>query len=88
MFLFLVHCGFPGDGIFEAHTNFFVVAEDTKEAWAKAKERPDFKEKRMHIDGLLKVEVADEHLVLLEPVSGLKDKITSYGFRDLKELRG
>ena len=30
MFLWLVHCGYTGHSIFEAHANFFVVAKDFK----------------------------------------------------------
>ena len=56
MKLYLVHCGFYDDeiggGIYESHTNVFVAAESFEEARLKAKQLPEFKLKRMHVDGL------------------------------------
>ena len=56
MKLFLVHAGFydknVSDGFYESHTNYFIVAEDVKEAKKKAKEIHEYKKKKMHIDGI------------------------------------
>lgn len=56
MHLYLVHCGFYDlelcDGLFEGHANFFVAAQSFEEARANAKQIPEFKAKRMHVDGL------------------------------------
>ena len=56
MKLFLVHAGFYDSnisgGFYESHTNYFVVARDIKEAKAKAKNISEFKDKKMHIDGI------------------------------------
>lgn len=63
MHLYLVHCGFYDpdliDGTYESHVNFFVIAEDFAQAKEKAKANPTFKEKRMHVDGLQRIEAVD-----------------------------
>jgi hypothetical protein len=57
MNLFLVHCGYYdpeiGDGLFENHYNFFVVAEIVEKAKLQAKSNPLFRPKI----GLQKIEV-------------------------------
>jgi len=69
--LYLAHCGFYdpsiGEGVFENHTNFFITAETFDDAKHKAKQLPEFKEKRMHIDGLQEIQVVDGHRVALIP---------------------
>lgn len=59
MNLYCVHCGFYdpeiSGGIYESHTNFFVVASDPQGARAQAKALPSFKLRRMHIDGLQEI---------------------------------
>jgi hypothetical protein len=61
--LYLVHCGFYdheiGEGVYESHTNFFVVARDFEDARARAKENAEFRRKKMHVDGLQEVQVVD-----------------------------
>ncbi len=69
MKLYLAHCGYydnTGYGIYESHTNFFVVAEDEKKAKAKAKNLPAFIDKKMHIDGLQEIDVVDGYQVQLK----------------------
>ncbi|MGZ3745219.1 MAG: DUF1543 domain-containing protein [Pseudobdellovibrionaceae bacterium] len=59
MNLYLVHCGFYDasicDGLFEGHANYFVAAENIEEARIQAKLLPEYKEKRMHVDGLQEI---------------------------------
>ena len=59
MKLYLVHCGFYdlelSEGIYESHTNFFVAAENFETAKIKAREEPEFRKKKMHIDGLQEI---------------------------------
>ncbi len=63
MKLYLVHCGFydpeVSDGVYESHTNFFVVARDFEDARARAKENPVFRGRKMHVDGLQEIEAVD-----------------------------
>ena len=70
MKLFLVHVGFYDEnvsgGFYESHTNYFIVAEDVKEAKKKAKEIPEYKEKKMHIDGIIEIDTVDDYRVVLE----------------------
>jgi hypothetical protein len=60
MKLYLVHCGFydpvAGDGIYEIHTNLFVVAESFADAKLKAKALPEYQKKKMHVDGIQEIE--------------------------------
>ncbi|RYZ73920.1 MAG: hypothetical protein EOP09_01185 [Proteobacteria bacterium] len=63
MKLYLVHCGFydsiAGDGIYELHTNLFVLAESFEEAKEKAKLLPEFKSRKMHVDGMQEIVQVD-----------------------------
>jgi hypothetical protein len=75
MQLFLVHCGYYDqgafEGVFEAHADLFVVAEDFVAAKARAKEHPEFKRRKMHVDGMLRVEAVDGYRVRLEEDASL-----------------
>ena len=69
MKLFLVHAGFYDDnvsgGFYESHTNYFVVATDVKQAKQKAKAIPEYKNKKMHIDGIKEIDIVDGYSCLL-----------------------
>lgn len=85
MYLFLVHLGYYDSlsaGVFESHTNLFVVALDWEDARAKAKALPLVIEKRMHIDGLQKIEKVDGFEIHLK-ASGGENLVTSHHFREL-----
>lgn len=87
--LFLVHCGFYDEslfeGVYESHVNFFVAAEDFAEARAKAKLYPDFRAKKMHVDGLQRIDVVDGCRVELRPDDRLRgaNAVVSHRHRDL-----
>lgn len=87
--LYLVHCGFYDpdlcDGIYESHVNFFVAASSNEEARAQAKRLPDFKVKRMHIDGLQEISAVTGFRIELTEDSTLGEKtvIISHKHRDL-----
>ena len=70
MKLFLIHCGFYDEGVslglYESHVNYFVVAENFEEARKKAKLIPEFKAKKMHIDGLQEINAVDGFNIKLE----------------------
>ena len=71
MKLYLVHCGFYDSelcgGIYEGHINLFVVAESFETAKAKVRLEPEFKKKKMHVDGLQEIELVNGYLVQLIP---------------------
>lgn len=68
--LYLVHCGFYDadvcDGIFESHVNFLIAAESFDDAKSRARLLPEFKGKRMHVDGLQEIAHVSGHRVRLE----------------------
>ena len=88
MKLYQVHTGFYDsdicDGLYESHANFFVVAEGFEDARKKAKDLPEFKRKRMHIDGLQEVQKVSGFNISLEPSSDSKETIVvNYKHREL-----
>lgn len=89
MKLYLVHCGFYDleicDGLYESHVNFFVVAESFDDARAKAKLIPEFRAKKMHIDGLQEIVAVGGHRIQLEEAFELQGEtvILNHRHRDL-----
>ena len=87
--LFLVHCGFYdlelSDGIFESHVNFFVTGTDFEDARNHAKLIPEFKAKKMHVDGLQEVSAVMGHRILVEhdPTLNNQTIVVSSRHRDL-----
>ena len=89
MQLYMVHCGFydpeVGDGLYENHTNIFLLAEDFSAARAKVKLQKEFRAKKMHIDGLLEVQAVEGFRLDFKPDDSLagKTRISSlkYGSR-------
>ena len=75
MKLYLVHCGFydpaVGDGLYELHTNLFVVADSFDAAKAAAKAKAIFKSKRMHVDGMQEISAVDGCRIELVPEAQL-----------------
>ena len=89
MKLFLIHCGYYDsalcDGLYEGHVNFFVVAKSFDEAKIQAKLIPEFKTKRMHIDGLQEIAAIDGYRIRLEESPDLQGGsiLLSHRHRDL-----
>jgi hypothetical protein len=89
MSLFLVHCGFydpeAGDGVYESHVNFFVVAPDFEQARQAAKALPAFRARRMHVDGLQRIDAVSGWEVTLRESSALQGetRVVSHRHRDL-----
>lgn len=87
--LYLVHCGFYDsnlcEGIYEFHANLFVVANSTEEARAKAKLLPDYRLKKMHVDGLQEITAIEGlRIQFIEDASlSGQSMITSHKHRDL-----
>ena len=93
MKLYLIHCGFYDadvcDGLYESHVNFFVAANDFAEARLTAKQLPEFKAKRMHVDGMQEVSAASGYRVTLREDLSLEGRtqIINEKHRDLAPPR-
>lgn len=89
MILFMVHVGFydtsVGEGIYESHINYFVVARDPKEAKEKTLNLVEFKNKKMHIDGIKEISSVDGYKVILEKDS-YEEKGKVFSYDQSKEL--
>lgn len=87
MKLYLVHCGFYnetwGRGIFENHTNFFVVAENPVAARTQVKNSAEAKNHRMHIDGVIEIQQVDGYRVTLEKTTSDDTQLISVMDREL-----
>jgi hypothetical protein len=87
--LYLVHCGYYdseiSDGVFEFHVNHWVVAQDFESARAAAKLLPEFKAKRMHVDGLQEIQAVQGFRIQLEEDLSLQgaSQVSSSRHRDL-----
>ena len=91
MKLFLVHTGYYdnniSNGFYESHTNYFVVAEDIKEAKAKIKGIEEFKHKKMHIDGILEIQNIGDYSIKLEHLPKKQEQINNqYSYDDIKKI--
>ncbi len=92
MKLYLVHAGFYDEnisgGFYESHTNYFIVANDVKEAKIKAKQIPEYKKKKMHIDGIKVIEKVENYSIqLLEDKSSNNDSDVHYTYDDIKKMK-
>ena len=88
--LYLVHCGFYdgtlAEGIYESHTNFFIVASSFEGARSRVKEVEAFKARKMHVDGVQEVSAVCGHRIRLERDLSLQELdtlILSHRHRDL-----
>ncbi len=89
MKLFMVHVGYYdksiGEGLYETHLNYFVAAEDAKDAKNKALQLSEFQERSMHIDGMKEISSVDGYKVSLEKDEGSElGQVISYD--DTKNL--
>ena len=89
MKLFMVHVGFYdqsiGEGIYETHLNYFIVALNAKDAKTKTQNLEEFKAKSMHIDGIKEINNVEGYEVTLkESDTNLEGEILSYD--EAKEL--
>ena len=91
MRLFLVHAGFYDEnisgGFYESHTNYFIVAENVKDAKSKAKEIPEYKKKKMHIDGIKELDTVNGYKIVLEKnEDATQDNGSKYSYDDVKKI--
>ena len=89
MKLFLIHVGFYDpeimDGIYEQHSNYFVTAENIKDAKRKARKKSIYKMKKMHIDGIQEINIVDGQRITLQPEKKENDSV-SYDYDTIKNL--
>ena len=89
MKLYLVHCGFYdpelSDGLYESHTNFFIAAKSFEDARTEIKNFPEFKSKKMHIDGIQEIQAVGGYTLLLQEdvTLGGATKILNFKHRQL-----
>ena len=91
MKLFLVHTGYYdnniSNGFYESHTNYFVVAENIKEAKTKIKGINEFKHKKMHIDGILEIQNIGNFSIKLEYLPREQKQVNNqYSYDDIKKI--
>jgi len=85
----MVHVGFydaeVGEGIYESHMNFFIAASNAKSAKTKTFNLEQFKNKKMHIDGIKEISDVEGYKVILEK-SSYKNKSKVYSYNESKKL--
>ena len=90
MKLFLIHVGFYDteimEGIYEQHSNYFVVAQNITEAKTKARLNLTYKAKKMHIDGIQELNVVDGFRINLIPEKNDNDTVI-YGYDEVKNMK-
>ena len=90
MKLYLIHTGFydPNimDGLYEHHTNYFVVAENVTSAKKQARQNPIYKKKKMHIDCIQELRVVDGYSINLVEADS-KDNTVIYSYDEIKNIK-
>ena len=90
MKLFLIHVGFYDpevmEGLYEQHSNYFVVAQNIKEAKQKAQLNPIYKRKKMHIDGIQELNIVDGFRINLIPEINKNNAVT-YSYDEVKKIK-
>lgn len=92
MKLFLVHAGFYDDnvssGFYESHTNYFVVADNVKSAKLKARSIEEYKNKKMHIDGIMEVNEVDGYNINLQLIKNSDESsVIKYSYDEVKKIK-
>ena len=89
MKLYLIHAGYYNSeimgGLYEQHTNYFVIAESVAFAKKKALEIPDYQKNKMHIDGIQELNVIEEYGIKLVK-DNLKNDMVIYNYNDVKNI--
>lgn len=87
MKLYMAHVGFYEltNGIYEIHSNIFVVAENIGDAKRKIKNKSVFIEKNMHIDGIQELVNVDGYDIDLRKKQTDLINLT-YHYQDIKNL--
>lgn len=88
--LFLVHLGYYDElnqGVYESHTNIFVVANSYEEARKLAKENEMVRTNKMHIDGIQHIEMVDGYDLVLKKSERNNTIINNHHFRELGQKK-
>ena len=89
MKLYLVHTGYYNPeimgGLYEQHTNYFVVAKNLIAAKKKALQSAAFKKNKMHIDGIQELNVVDGYRIKLVK-DDLIDDMVIYNYDHVKNI--
>ena len=89
MKLYLVHAGYYNSeimgGLYEQHTNYFVVAKNVKDAKIMARKNLSFKKNKMHIDGIQELNQIDGYRIKLVK-DDLGDDMVIYNYDDVKKI--
>ena len=72
-------------GLYEQHTNYFVVAKNLKDAKNKAQLNLSFKKNKMHIDGIQQLNQVDGYRIKLIKAD-LADDMIIYNYDDIKNI--
>ena len=90
MKLYLIHVGYYDteimDGLYEQHTNYFVVAKNVKDAKKKARQNSTYKRKKMHIDGIQELNIIDGYQIKLVDIDSTDNSVI-YGYDKVKTLK-
>jgi hypothetical protein len=85
MKLYLAYLGMYDDkyGMYELHISRHVVAESISDAKKRLKANIDFKERKMHIDGIQEINVIDGYLISIDKTDSDVDN-NYYSHEDVK----
>lgn len=88
MNLYIVHVGYydPEVGMYELHSNFFVVAEDPRAARQAVKEKAIFIAKKMHIDAIQEILNVDGYDIRLTKNDSAQKENRKLNYNDLSNL--
>lgn len=87
MKLFIVHVGYYDYeiGMYELHSQFLIAAENASQAKHATINKPVFKTKNMHIDGIQEINDVDGYSITLKPSETTSiNKI--YSYIEIKEM--
>ncbi|MCM0606648.1 MAG: hypothetical protein KA715_11205 [Xanthomonadaceae bacterium] len=89
MKLYMVHCGFYDldlcDGVYESHLNLFVTGTSYEDARVRARLLPEFKNKKLHVDGVVEIQAVQGSRISVSEDSALNGQslLISQRHRDL-----
>tara|TARA_B100000003_G_scaffold171215_2_gene158680 strand:+ start:520 stop:795 length:276 start_codon:yes stop_codon:yes gene_type:complete len=91
MKLYLVHTGFYdpsiSKGFFESHSNYFIIAENEKSAKIRMKQMDEFKDKKMHIDGIMELnKIGDYHISINIDPNASDHENKQFSYNDVKRI--
>ena len=85
-YLYLIHCGFYDEGVsrgvYEFHVNIPVAATSLEEAKKAVREVPEFRARKMHIDGIQEIRALPGLIVELVPAN-VAPEVKHHLYRDL-----